>query len=313
MSNAESALHAAREERRGTYRFYSDSMQTSVCARLSLETELRQAIDREELVLHYQPMVLCQTGTICGAEALVRWQHPSRSLLAPDAFIAIAEETGLIVPLGEWVIRETCNQVMSWLDGGLRAVPVAVNLSPAQFDLEDLLMRVATILNSTAMDASYLALEVTESTVMQNARYARDILSRLNTLGVKVAIDDFGTGYSALSSLKHLPFQSLKIDRAFVKDLTEDSSDAAITRAIIAMGHGLGLTVVAEGVESQTQLDILREQGCDEIQGFLVSPAVPSEQFTVMLCDGDSREPESVLAASSNSSSAGFRTKPDVT
>ena len=289
LANAESALHAAREKRRGTYHFYSDSMQTSVSARLSLETELRQAIERDELTLHYQPKVLTETGTICGAEALVRWQHPSQGLLAPDAFISVAEETGLIVPLGEWVLRETCNQVMDWLDGGLRAVPVAVNLSAAQFDLEDLLMRLASILNGTGMDANYLALEVTESTVMRSTHDAREILSRLNTLGVQVALDDFGTGYSALSSLKHLPFQSLKIDRAFVKDLTEDSSDAAITRAIIAMAHGLGLTVVAEGVETQMQLDILRRQHCDEIQGFLISPAVPGDQFEAMLRDADVR------------------------
>ena len=190
-------------------------------------------------------------------------------------------------------------------------MPVAVNVSPPEFELDDLLMRIASILNSTGIDASYLELEVTESTVMQNKNRARDILSRLNTLGVKVAIDDFGTGYSALSSLKHLPFHSLKIDTEFVKDLTQDSSDAAITRAIIAMGHGLGLTVVAEGVESQTQLDILRGQGCDEMQGFLVSPAVPSEQFKAMLGDGDPQL-ESAHAMSSKSSSAEFRARPDV-
>ena len=312
LSNAESALHAAREgRRRGTYHFYSDSMQTGVSDRLSLETEVRQAIEREELVLYYQPRAHCDTGVICGAEALVRWQHPSRGLLAPEAFIAIAEETGLIVPLGELVLRKACSDVMDWLDGGLRAVPVAVNVSPPEFELDDLLMRIASILNSTGIDASYLELEVTESTVMQNKNRARDILSRLNTLGVKVAIDDFGTGYSALSSLKHLPFHSLKIDTEFVKDLTQDSSDAAITRAIIAMGHGLGLTVVAEGVESQTQLDILRGQGCDEMQGFLVSPAVPSEQFKAMLGDGDPQL-ESAHAMSSKSSSAELRARPDV-
>ena len=300
LSNAESALHAAREERRGGYHFYSESMQMSVSARLSLETELRQAIEREELVLHYQPKVLCETGAICGAEALVRWQHPSRGLLAPDGFIGIAEETGLIGPLGDWVLRKACNQAMDWLDSGLPAVPIAVNLSPTQFELDSLLMRVASILNTTGMDANYLALEVTEGTLMQNAHDAREILSRLNTLGVKVAIDDFGTGYSALSSLKHLPFQSLKIDRTFVKDLTEDSSDAAITGAIIAMGHGLGLTVVAEGVESQEQLDVLRRQGCDEIQGFLVSPAVPAARFEMMLRNGGLPELESAHAMSTS-------------
>ncbi len=283
LGNAASAMHAARDRRRGTYQFYSESMQSSVSAQLSLETELRQAVEREQLVLHYQPKVLTTTGTLCGAEALVRWQHPSRGLVAPDAFIAIAEETGLIVPIGEWVLRKTCEQVMEWLAVGLRAVPVAVNLSSAQFHQEDLLMRVASILNSTGMDANYLALEVTESTIMRETRNARDILSCLRELGVTTSIDDFGTGYSALSSLKHLPFQGLKIDRTFVKDLAEGSSDAAITRAIIAMAHGLGLTVVAEGVESQTQLDILREQDCDEIQGFLISRPVTAGEFAEML------------------------------
>ena len=283
LGNAASAMHAARDRRRGTYHFYSESMQSNVSARLSLETELRQAVEREQLVLHYQPKVLTETGIICGAEALVRWQHPSRGLVAPDAFIAIAEETGLIVPIGEWVLRKTCEQVMEWLAVGLRAVPVAVNLSPAQFHQEDLLIRVASILNKTGMEASYLALEVTESTIMRETRNAREILSCLSELGVTTSINDFGTGYSALSSLKHLPFHGLKIDRTFVKDLAEGSTDAAITRAIIAMAHGLGLTVVAEGVDSQTQLDILREQDCDEIQGFLISRPVAAGAFAEML------------------------------
>ena len=197
---------------------------------------------------------------------------------------------------------------MRWLEAGLHAVPVAVNLSPAQFNLEDLLMRVASILNTTGMDAKFLELEVTESAVMQSEHDVREILSYLDTLGVKVAIDDFGTRYSALSSLKNLPFHSLKIDRAFITDLTKDSCDAAITRAIIAMAHSLGLNVVAEGVDSQTQLDVLREQGCDEIQGFLVSPAVPAEQFEAMLRDGL----ESTPAMSTKASNVGSRTALDM-
>ena len=312
LSNAASAMHAAREERRGTYHFYSDSMQAVVSARLALETELRQAIEREELVLHYQPKMLCGTGALCGAEALVRWEHPSRGLLPPDLFIDIAEETGLIVPLGEWVLREACNQVVRWQEEGLRAVPVAVNLSPAQFNLEDLLARVASILNTTGMDANYLALEVTESTVMRSTHDAGEILSHLRTLGVKIAIDDFGTGYSALSSLKDLPFHSLKIDRAFIKDLTADSRDAAIIRAIIAMAHGLALTVVAEGVDSQQQLDVLREQGCDEMQGFLVSPAVTAEKFRAMLADGAVDEAESAQATPACFSNLQSDTRPDI-
>ena len=285
LRNAESAMCASRDERRGGYHFYSAAMHTSVSRRFSLESELRKAIERGELVLHYQPKVSVETRTIVGAEALVRWQHPSRGLLPPATFIEVAEETGLIVPLGEWVLREACNQVMSWTEKGLRPVPVAVNLSSAQFHLDDLLARIILILNETAMDTDFLAIEVTESVIMRDARQASELLSRLNELGVQVAIDDFGTGYSSLSSLKDLPVHNLKIDRAFIEDLAESPKDVAVTRAIIAIGHGLGLTVVAEGVESEEQFAILREEKCDEIQGFLISPPVPGDQFTSWLSD----------------------------
>ena len=291
LLSAESAMDVARKERPGSYHFYSESIQSSVSRRLSLQTELRQAIDREELVLHYQPKVNCATGKLCGAEALVRWQHPSLGLVPPDTFIALAEETGLIVPLGDWVLREACNQVTSWLAAG-HAVPVAVNLSPTEFHLKDLLMRVASILNASGVDTDYLALEITESTVMRRPEEAREILARFDDLGVKVALDDFGTGHSALGSLKDFQFHSLKIDRAFIKDLSENSRDLAITQAIITMAHGLGLTVVAEGVESQTQLDLLRGQDCDEIQGYLISRPVTAEAFTEMLRDSPARQGE---------------------
>ena len=292
LRSAESAMCASRDERRGGYHFYSAAMHTSVSRRFSLESELRQAIERGELVLHYQPKVSVETRTIVGAEALVRWQHPSRGLLPPATFIEVAEETGLIVPLGEWVLREACNQVMSWTEKGLRPVPVAVNLSSAQFHLDDLLARIILILNETAMNTDFLAIEVTESVIMRDARQASELLSRLNELGVQVAIDDFGTGYSSLSSLKDLPVHNLKIDRAFIEDLAESPKDVAVTRAIIAIGHGLGLTVVAEGVESEEQFAILREEKCDEIQGFLISPPVPGDQFTSWLSDRHVNETE---------------------
>ena len=292
LRNAESAMCASRDERRGGYHFYSAAMHTSVSRRFSMESELRHAIERGELVLHYQPKVSVETRAIVGAEALVRWQHPSRGLLPPATFIEVAEETGLIVPLGEWVLREACNQVMSWTEKGLRPVPVAVNLSSAQFHLDDLLARIVLILNETAMDTDFLAIEVTESVIMRDARQASELLSRLNELGVQVAIDDFGTGYSSLSSLKDLPVHNLKIDRAFIEDLAESPKDVAVTRAIIAIGHGLGLTVVAEGVESEEQFAILREEKCDEIQGFLISPPVPGDQFTSWLSDRHVNETE---------------------
>lgn len=292
LLNSESAMNVARKEGRGEYHFYSESIQSAVSTRLSLESELRQAIDRGELVLHYQPKVSCATGTISGAEALLRWQHPSLGLVGPGTFIDLAEETGLIVPLGNWVLRAACTQVTDWLAAGVRAVPVAVNLSPNEFHFKDLLMRVASILNDSGVDTDYLAIEITESTVMRHPQEAREILGRFSELGVKVALDDFGTGHSALGSLKHLPFNSLKIDRTFIKDLAPHSPDLAITQAIITMAHGLGLTVVAEGVESQTQLDLLRAQACDEIQGFLISRPVPAEDFTAMLRDSEGREAE---------------------
>lgn len=301
LRNAETAMSAARDERRGGYHFYSAAIHTSVSRRFSLESELRQAIERGELVLHYQPKVSVEARKIVGAEALVRWQHPSRGLLPPATFIEVAEETGLIVPLGEWVLREACNQVMSWMEKGLRPVPVAVNLSSAQFHLDDLLARIVLILNETAMDTDFLGIEITESVIMRDARQASELLACLNELGVQIAIDDFGTGYSSLSALKDLPVHNLKIDRAFIEDLAESPKDVAVSRAIIAIGHGLGLTVVAEGVESEEQFAILHQENCDEIQGFLISPPVPSDQFTSWLSDRHINETEITVPAVSGS------------
>ena len=285
LRNAESAMNASRDRQPGSYRFYSTNMHSKVADRLSLEAELRQAIGRDELVLHYQPKVSATTGRIVGAEALVRWQHPKQGLVPPTAFIDIAEETGLIAPIGEWVLRDLCKQVMGWLESGLDPVPVAINLSPSQFHQEDLFGQMATIFNDTGMETHYLGIEITESAIMRDANTACDILNRLRELGIRVAIDDFGTGHSALSAIKMLPLHDLKIDRAFIKDLATSGKDRAIAKAIITMAHGLGLTVVAEGVESKEQLEILRQEGCDEVQGFLVSPALPAEQFTTMLRD----------------------------
>ena len=205
LRNAEAAKHAAREKLRGSYHFYSVAMHASVSESLSLETELRRAVDRNELVLHYQEKTVADSGRICGAEALVRWQHPSRGLLAAGSFIGMAEETGLIVPLGEWVLRQTCNQVTSWLESGRTAVPVAVNLSSVQFHGADLLTLIATILTETALDPTYLAVEITKSMIMHDIAKAREVLHALSDFGVQVAIDDFGTGHSTLSSLRDLP------------------------------------------------------------------------------------------------------------
>ena len=283
LRNAESAMHAARNRVRGSYHFYSSKMHTDVSERLSLEHELRQAVDRGELVLHYQEKVFTHSGRVSGAEALVRWQHPSRGLLTPASFIEIAGETGLIVPIGEWVLREACHQVRTWLESGVKAVPVAVNLSSVQFHGSDILRTIASILNETTLAPSYLAVEITESMIMRDTRQAHEILDRLQELGVRVAIDDFGTKYSALSLLKDLPVQQIKIDQAFVKDIAANRTDLALIRAIIAMAHALDLSVVAEGVECEEQRVILREEGCDEVQGLIAGRPMPNDQFVALL------------------------------
>ncbi len=283
LRNAESAMRAARAQMRGGYHFYSAAMNTGVSERLSLEHELKQAVDRGELRLHYQEKTFTRSGHISGLEALVRWQHPSRGLMPPASFIQVAEETGLIVPIGEWVLREACTQVMSWLESGFRAVPVAVNLSSAQFHGSALLRSITSILNETTLDPSYLAVEITESMIMRDTRESHEILSRLHDLGIQVAIDDFGTGYSTLGSLKDLPVDQLKIDQTFVRDMTVNPKTVALIRAIIAMAHALELTVIAEGVESEEQLAILREEGCDEVQGLLTGQPLPSDRFVAFL------------------------------
>ena len=298
LRNAESAMHAAKDAMRGSYRFYSVAMNTSVSRRLSLEAELRQAVDRGEFVLRYQDKTYTDSGRISGAEALLRWEHPSRGLIGPASFIQVAEETGLIVPIGDWVLRQTCNQVMSWLDSGLRAVPVAVNLSSVQFRGDDLLRSIASILNETAVDPKYVDLEITESAILRDPQEAHEALARLKGLGMRVAIDDFGTGYSALSALRDLPVDQVKIDQVFIKELAVSAKDVALVKAMIAMAHALGLTVVAEGVASEEQLAILREEGCDEVQGLLAGQPLPSDQFAALL-ERDSGDEGKAVASGS--------------
>ena len=283
LTNAESAMREARETVSGSYHFYSETMQTSVSERVTLEHELRQAVDRGEFELYYQPKRFAHSGRLSGAEALIRWRHPSRGLLAPGAFVDVAEKTGLIVPMGEWVLREACNQLIGWLGTGLEVGTVAVNLSAAQFHGTDVLKSIVSILNETALDPQHLVIELTESMVMRDTREAFEILCHLKELGVHVAIDDFGTGYSTLSSLKDLPVDQLKIDQSFVKDMVVNPKDAALIRGMIAMAHALDLTVIAEGVESEEQLAILSEEGCDEVQGYLSGYPLPSEQLEALL------------------------------
>lgn len=283
LAHADTAMYEAKKHGGNGYQLFARTMTASALQRLTLETDLRRAVERDELVLHYQPIVDAASGAITGAEALVRWQHPSLGLLLPSAFIPIAEENGLIVPLGEWVLRTACAQNRAWQQAGLPPIRVAVNVASRQIRQGTLTGAVAEALETAGLEARWLGLELTESVLMERQHEAVTALQRLRTIGVHLSIDDFGTGYSSLSYLKHFPVDALKIDRTFVRDLLSVPDDAAITSAIIAMAHALELSVVAEGVESHEHLAFLRGQGCDEVQGYLMGRAVPAERFAEWL------------------------------
>jgi EAL domain-containing protein (putative c-di-GMP-specific phosphodiesterase class I) len=253
--------------------------------RLALEHALRRAIERKEFMLHFQQKVDLRSGSIIGAEALVRWLHPEWGLVRPARFIPIAEETGLIVQIGEWVIHEACRQATAWLEAGLNPGVVSVNLSARQFRAEGLVRTVAAALEETRLDPSQLEMELTESMVMHNVETAIATLQGLKSLGVLLSVDDFGTGYSSLSYLKDLPIDALKIDRSFVRDIRSGSEaeDGVLAQAIISLGHALHLKVIAEGVETDAQLHFLKRHGCDEVQGFLYGEPVPAPQFAQLL------------------------------
>jgi EAL domain-containing protein (putative c-di-GMP-specific phosphodiesterase class I) len=265
------------------YRFFTPDMTSAADDRLALETELRQALEAGQLQLHYQPKVDIATGRVRSAEALIRWRHPQRGLVPPNVFIPIAEETGLIMQIGEWVIREACRQVRRWLDTGMPPLRVSVNLSAKQFRHADLTAVVRSALEEAQLQPGYLELELTESAVMHDPEKSALTLQRLSTMGVHISIDDFGTGYSSLSYLRRFPLDKLKIDRSFVRDLMQNPDDVSIVRAIISLAHSLRLRVVAEGVETADQLTFLTELGCDQYQGFYCSPAVPPDDFVALL------------------------------
>ena len=247
LKNADTALYRAKEQGRNNYQLYTPAMNARAFERLALENSLRKAVERHEFNLYYQPQVHMQTGVIIGTEAVLRWQHPDLGIVYPSEFISIAEETGLIVPLGEWVIRTACFQNMAWQKAGIPPMTVAVNLSARQFQQQDLVEIVARILKETGLNPKWLEMEITEGIAMQNADYTNVLLRGLKEMGVKVALDDFGTGYSSLSYLKKFPIDTLKIDQSFVRDLTSDPNDAAIANAVIVLAHSLKLKVVAEG------------------------------------------------------------------
>jgi predicted signal transduction protein with EAL and GGDEF domain len=286
LKNADLAMYAAKDRGKNNYQFYTDSMNAEIVHRTTVAADLRKALEREEFVLHYQPIVRAYTREIVAVEALLRWRHPVHGMLPPKAFIEIAEETGLIVPISEAVVREACQQNKWWQDAGLPPIRMAVNVSGVQLRQQRLTDCVEVALVESGLDPSFLDLEITESAVMEDEEEASRSLGRLKDLGVRVSLDDFGTGYSSLSYVKRFPVDALKIDRSFVKDATEDSEAEAITRAIVAMAHGLRLSVVAEGVETAAQERFLEGLGCDEFQGYRYARPVLADEVALLLRDG---------------------------
>jgi diguanylate cyclase (GGDEF)-like protein len=286
VKNADTAMYQAKENGRHCYRFFKPAMNVRAVQRQSIEEDLRGALERHELVLHYQPKIDLRTGAISGPEALLRWMHPTRGLLSPSEFIPVAEDCGLIVPIGAWVLREACEQVRAWADAGLPITTMAVNVSVAEFRAEDFLEGVFAILDETGLDPRFLELEMTESVLMQRAEPTAAILQDLRARGVRVTIDDFGTGYSSLSYLRKFAVDALKIDQSFVRQISIAGRDTPLVTAVISMARSLKLLVVAEGVETLEELAFLRAQQCDEVQGYYFSRPVPAEQFARLLRTG---------------------------
>ena len=286
LRNADIAMYRAKESGRNAYQFYLPAMNERALGRMRLESELRGAVDRDEFILHYQPKVNLRTGRISGLEALLRWQPAGRALVPPGDFVPLLEDTGLIVPIGEWVIAKVCGQIRSWQADGLVPPPVAVNLSARQFRQDDLVASIAAILNYSGIDPELLELELTESSLMSNSEAAVLALRQIKALGVRLSLDDFGTGYSSLAYLKRFPLDALKIDREFIRDVGTGSDDGTIALAIINLARSLRLRVIAEGVESEAQLAFLRVNGCDEIQGYYFSRPLPVDAIGSVLRDG---------------------------
>jgi diguanylate cyclase (GGDEF)-like protein len=279
LAGADIAMYRAKDQGRNRFVFFSAELQSHTPEKLSLEAGLRHGLERKEFRVHYQPKLDMASGEITGVEALLRWQHPELGLLLPEKFIRLAEETGLIIPIGYWTLREVCTRAKAWESQGLPRMPVAVNLSAVQFDHEQLVPQLAEIIRATGIDPGILELEITESMVMQDPEQAVKLMENLRAMGVRLTIDDFGTGYSSLGYLKRFPINSLKVDRSFVRDLPHSADDIAITRAVIAMAHSLQMNVIAEGVELKEQFDVLRKEGCDEFQGYLCRPPLVEEEL----------------------------------
>ncbi len=277
MKNADVAMYHAKSAGRNNYQFYAEHMNQAAAVRVQMEMRLRAAMATNEFSLHFQPQIDLSNGLVSGCEALIRWHNAELGWVSPASFIPLTEEIGLIVPIGEWVLRRACETAKGWLDAGIEFGCVAVNISPQQFRQRNFPQSVENILRETGLPAACLELEITESTIMETAETAIAMLVRLKSLGITLSVDDFGTGYSSLAYLKRFPIDRLKIDRSFVIDLETDSSDAVIATAVIALAHSLGLSVVAEGVESQGQSDFLREHGCDSVQGYFYCRPGPAD------------------------------------
>lgn len=285
LKNAGVALSRSKEQNPNNYQFFTTEMNTLAVRRMEMENDLRRALERNEFEVFYQPKLCTASKNIIGMEALVRWHHPLLGFISPIEFIPLAEETGLILPLGEWVLRTACKQIKEWNNQGFPPLKVSVNLSARQFQQQNLFEVISKIIDETEIDPGFIELEMTESTILKNEDYAHSTLCRLRNLGIKISIDDFGTGYSSLSYLKQLPLDILKIDKSFIRDITNSPDDASLVMTIISLAHNLGLKVVAEGVETEEQLRFLHLLRCDEWQGFLYSRPIPADELKRMLDD----------------------------
>ncbi|WP_223836657.1 EAL domain-containing protein [Paenibacillus oceani] len=279
IKNADTAMYRAKEKGGNTFQLYRSEMNIRSLERLNMEIDLRRAMERGEIMVYYQPIVDLGSGRIYGMEALVRWKHPIRGMISPAEFIPLAEETGLIVPIGNWVLKEACRQNEEWISQGLPPLVVAVNISVNQFQQPGFIQLIKGTLESTGLDPKLLCLEITENVAMKNVNYIVETIDKLRELGVRISIDDFGTGYSSLSYLKRFRVHTLKIDQSFIQELTTDEENAAIVTALIAMSHKMNIKALAEGVETKAQLEFLRRYGCDEIQGYLFSTPLPVSDF----------------------------------
>lgn len=293
LKNADTAMYQAKEDGGNIFRFYSADMSTRAIQRMQLETSLRRALSRQEFVLYYQPLIDAQSGNIAGVEALLRWRHPLLGIVPPNDFVPVLEDTGLIGPVGEWVLREACQQYQHWRTEGIHPTRISVNLSGRQFSDPGVRTNIGRILRETGIDADALTLEITETVIMENADASIATATALAQLGIHFAIDDFGTGYSSLSYLRRLPIKTLKIDRSFVQDVATNSDDAAIVSTIVAMAHSLQLDVIAEGVESEEQAQFLRSCSCDYLQGYRFGEPVSAEEISQMLSDRNHSAPVS--------------------